>query len=476
MLEGLEVKETYFLDISKKTLRLEPEFYTINTFEAKNYYLGEEIIDVANYNSIYGMNTEGKGYPAIRMNEFDGIFTDKPQQHAHNFSLDDFHKHKLRKGDILICRTNGNPNLVGKSALVNKDFEYVYESHLFKVRPIKEKISSATLTVFLNCKFGKAEIKRYSMQGNQANFSLAKFREIKIPCFSENLNHAIDKLVLSAFDSLEVSKQTYTQAENLLLTEIGLQDFKPSNEAVNIKSFSDSLGRSGRLDAEYYQPKYEQVVKAITAQKHDKLDKIVDITKSIEPGSANYYITGLPFLRVADYSKFGLTEPQKYLKDSFVIENKDKINQLKPKKGTILFSKDGSVGTAYHLREDFEGITSGAILHLSVKNQEEIIPEYLTLVLNSQMVQMQAERDAGGSIILHWRVSEIENVVVPIIDYSKQQQIAGLIEQSFFLKQQSEHLLEVAKHVVEIAIEEDESVAMAYIKAEVTDCEISYED
>ena len=77
---------------------------------------------------------------------------------------------------------------------------------------------------------------------------------------------------------------------------------------------------------------------------------------------------------------------------------------------------------------------------------------------------MQAERDAGGSIILHWRIGEIQNVVVPIIDYNKQQEIAKLIEESFSLKKQSEHLLEVAKRAVEIAIEKNEEVAIKYIQ------------
>lgn len=76
---------------------------------------------------------------------------------------------------------------------------------------------------------------------------------------------------------------------------------------------------------------------------------------------------------------------------------------------------------------------------------------------------MQAERDAGGSIILHWRVSEIENVVVPIIEIEKQKEIAGLIEESLGLKKQSEDLLELAKTAVEMAIEEDEESALAYL-------------
>ena len=77
---------------------------------------------------------------------------------------------------------------------------------------------------------------------------------------------------------------------------------------------------------------------------------------------------------------------------------------------------------------------------------------------------MQAERDAGGSIILHWRVNEIENVVIPIIDIEKQKQIAVLVEESFSLKKQSEHLLEVAKQAVEMAIEESEEAALSWIE------------
>jgi len=41
-------------------------------------------------------------------------------------------------------------------------------------------------------------------------------------------------------------------------------------------------------------------------------------------------------------------------------------------------------------------------------------------------------------------------VVVPVIGFTKQQEIAALVEESFSLKQQSESLLEVAKRVVEI--------------------------
>jgi restriction endonuclease S subunit len=191
----------------------------------------------------------------------------------------------------------------------------------------------------------------------------------------------------------------------------------------------------------------------------------VNIKKSIEPGSDAYSDEGLPFVRVSDFNKYGLSDPDKKLSLSFCNEKKELIKKLKPKKETILFSKDGSVGTAYMVRKNEELITSGAILHLTVNDKSEILPEYLTLALNSKLVKMQAERDAGGSIILHWRIGEIENVVVPIIDYPNQQKIATLIEESFMLKKQSEELLEAAKRAVEIAIEKNEDEALKYIES-----------
>ena len=158
-------------------------------------------------------------------------------------------------------------------------------------------------------------------------------------------------------------------------------------------------------------------------------------------------------MRVADYNKMGISEPEKKLSPSFYKENKTLIDSLKPKKDTILFSKDGSVGTAFLVRKNEDFITSGAILHLSVKDINCINSEYLTLVLNSKVVQMQAERDAGGSIILHWRKEEIENVVVPIVSTEIQQQIATLVSESFALRDESERLLQEAKEMVEREIE-----------------------
>jgi restriction endonuclease S subunit len=130
-----------------------------------------------------------------------------------------------------------------------------------------------------------------------------------------------------------------------------------------------------------------------------------------------------------------------------------------------LLSKDGTLGIAYKVIEDLECITSGAILHLTI-DQTNILPDYLTLVLNSKLTQMQAERDSGGSIIKHWKPSEIKEILIPIIDQEIQSQISSLVQESFSLKKTSENLLAIAKKAVEMAIEENEETAMKFIEQE----------
>ncbi len=372
-------------------------------------------------------------------------------------------KGRIKKGEILI-EVKGK---IEKVSIVPDDFpeKTLVSGSLFKIT-VNDRISKNVLLCYLISKYGMAFKDRYKTNLLISYVSKPDLYRIPIPNFSKEFQLKIDEKFNLIFEYKECSLALYQKAETLLLETLGLKDFQPSTDPINIKSFKESFLATGRLDAEYYQRKYDEIESHIKAQKYDKLSDIVKIKKSIEPGSSVYSDEdGLPFLRVSDYNKFGINEPAKKLNSSFCKENEELIKKLKPKKETILFSKDGSVGTAYMLRNDADFITSGAILHLTVKDNKQVFPEYLTLVLNSNLVQMQAERDAGGSIILHWRVGEIENVVVPIIDYAKQQEIAELVDESFRLKNQSEHLLETAKRAVEIAIEKDENEALKFIES-----------
>lgn len=472
MLEGLEInirKKSEAFNIFYKS-RIDPEFFQ------KKYIALEKQVNKKDFNILgeIAFVTDGEhgtaktfetGYSKYfgARNVLAGILNDNNVDFISKKHHEKLKKTALNPRDVLISCVGAN---IGYSAIVPDNIGVGnIVRNVALIRSTSSYLNEYLHAYFLS-KYGKQLYYRMNSGNAQPLVSLDYINTISIFKPSSTFQNFIKKVIDKSLFSIDNSKISYNKAENILLQEIGLQDFITSTEPVNVKSFKDSFATSGRLDAEYYQLKYEEVVDKVKNKNFDTLNNLVDINKSIEPGSKNYVENGLPFMRVADLSKNGLSEPQKYISEYFVKENQDKIKKIKPKKGTILFSKDGSVGIAYHLRQNYNGITSGAILHLNVKDESQIIPEYLTLALNSKVVQMQAERDAGGSIILHWRVGEIENVVVPIIDFDKQQEIADLIEQSFSLKKQSEHLLEVAKRAVEIAIEKSEEDAIKYIKTE----------
>ena len=399
-----------------------------------------------------------KGIPYIRAedNKY-GFVTNETSPKISDILHQKLRAYQTKFNDVLITIVG---NSIGDVGIVKFNLTKCnFTENCAKVEKLKT-INPSYLFAFLNSTLGTLQIKRETVGTGQPKLAIERIRKFKIPIFSYQFQTQIEFLVKSAHEKLQQSKSLYTEAEQLLLEELDLVNFKPSTENIAIKKFSDSFSITGRLDAEYYQPKYEEILEKVKKTSCDVLGNIVTIKKSIEPGSNAYQDNGIPFIRVADLSKEGISHGNIYLNpDSF---DAKKLNYLQPKKDTILLSKDGTVGIAYNIKTESNIITSGALLHLKIK-QNNILPEYLTLVLNSIIVKMQSDRDVGGSIIKHWIPSEIEKLLIPVIDLNIQQQIESKIQQSFVLRKESKRLLEIAKQAVEMAIEQDANVAIKWL-------------
>lgn len=71
------------------------------------------------------------------------------------------------------------------------------------------------------------------------------------------------------------------------------------------------------------------------------------------------------------------------------------------------------------------------------------------------------------ALVKRCKPSEIENVIIPVLDMDIQKEIATKVQESFALRKQSKQLLEYAKQAVEMAIEQGEDVAMEWLKDKV---------
>ena len=359
----------------------------------------------------------------------------------------------LNLGDIVITKV-GTPCY----ASLIEDYDFVGLSRTVLGLKNIRNINPYYLLAFLRGKYGFGQLERQRELTIQYQLTLDRVKNILIYPATTDFQKKIEALMTSYKRVAKESTILYKKTENKLLKFVGLDNWIPTDNVMSIKTMTESFNKTSRLDAEYYQPKYDELFSRISDFEADILDKIVYVFKSIEPGSDAYQSDGVPFFRVADLSKYGLSQPEVFLnKDDF------DIKALSPKKDTILLSKDGSVGIAYKVEENIDGRTSGAILHLKIKD-DRILPDYLCLVLNSIIVQLQAERDSGGSIIQHWKPDEVKQVVIPILPKAIQEELCEMIQKSFSLQRDSKRLLNVAKQAVELAVEQDEKIAENWLK------------
>ena len=393
------------------------------------------------------------GYPIYRMNEIHDMLCDLDVDKCADITQAEYDRFALKDRDVLFNRTNSF-EWVGRTGIYyqNDDIQRTFASYLVRLNP-KDSILPEYLCAYLNCKYGEWDVKRRARQSiNQTNVNPEEVKEIEIPILDIDLQQKIRCCFTQANSLRILSQKTYSEAELILHNELGINSIAVTDVNVSQKRFSDFIN-SGRLDAEYYQPKYDDLFSRLSKFETKRLGDIVQIRKSIEPGSEAYQNQGIPFIRVSNLSKFGFSDTEIHLSPD------EYGDVIRPKQNTILLSKDGSVGIAYKVEQDMDVITSGAILHLTITDNE-FMPDYLTLVLNSVIVGMQAERDAGGSIIQHWKPSEIENVIIPKLSQEIQQEITNKVKESFALRRESKRLLDLAKTAVETAIEQGENAAL----------------
>lgn len=472
-MDGLECSEIKFGTAvgAGGDARWDSEYYSKNYLHVNNLLMEKEVVL---FSSLCGSVKKGifdlspsaykkYGVPLIRTSEikkptihFDStVFLDE-KTNIENY------KTVLLPNDIVFTKIGA---YIGDVAILPDTYaEYNFSQNVAGAS-LKDKSLGPYLIFFFLSKFGRSQILRSAMLSGQGKLELTDIRNYKVPVLAADFIVEIKKL----FEVIEKKEKNailqYESAVEILLSIINI-DVDQFNTQYSIKTLLNSLIASERLDAEYYQPKYDKLFESLSRFRTFSLggeNGLVNIQKSIEPGSEYYQEDGIPFIRVSDINKFEISIPNIKLPNDIVAN----VESLYPKKDTILFSKDGSVGIAYKIQDDMEAITSGALLHLTVKNMDVILPDYLTLVLNSPIVQMQAERDSNGAVIQHWKPSDIEKVIIPVLDMEVQKNIAEKVQKSFRLRKESKQLIEIAIKTVELAIETDEKAAIYWLKSQV---------
>ena len=116
--------------------------------------------------------------------------------------------------------------------------------------------------LFLISKYGQNQIHREKVGTAQPKLALARIANFKVPILSKSFQVDLQSVITKSYDIWEQSKYQYLLSQTLLLSELGLIDWQPKHRLTFVKNYSDTE-QAERIDAEYYQPKYEEIEAAI---------------------------------------------------------------------------------------------------------------------------------------------------------------------------------------------------------------------
>jgi len=451
--------------IENKDFRIDSNFYTIKL--EKNLLLEYKKIGECLTHSQYGisieMNEEEKGYPLYRMNEIHNMLCDLTVNKYADISNEEFKMFELNYGDVLFNRTNSY-EFVGRTGVYypsDRIIPVAFASYLVRLVTNSELINSEYLAAFLSCKYGVVEIKRRARQSiNQTNVNLEEVKEIHIPIIKKEIQYTIKRYFINAHKLRIQADNIYKEAEKILLDELNLTDFTPNTYPISVKNLSESFLQTGRLDAEYYQTKYEDIDLKIKDYGYKKFNFFIKgYSTGLAYSSDDYNVNGeYALIRINNITnlKLDIANSVKLSKDIALQNKKDVVG-----KGDILISMSGTIGSSVVLHEDIKAVINQRILKISPIN---IDGDVLTLILNSVIGKLQFERIRTGGVQANISYSDIENMIIPILSMGIQKEISQKIQYSFDLRKQSENLLEKAKRAVEIAIEENEQQAMMFLQ------------
>ncbi|TXL18937.1 type I restriction endonuclease subunit S, partial [Methylococcaceae bacterium HT2] len=170
------------------------------------------------------------------------------------------YKTALKRGDIILSKT-----ACPAASFVDLDECNTSQDTIALKLNNNSRLKSEYLVVFLNSKYGFDQMLRWFTGNVQMHLNLIDSKNIVIPIL-DTLQESIKPIFSSAISLKTKSEIELKQAHDILLSELGLTNWQPKHKLFFIKNYSDTE-QSKRIDAEYFQPKYDEIINAIKSYK-----------------------------------------------------------------------------------------------------------------------------------------------------------------------------------------------------------------
>ena len=313
-----------------------------------------------------------------------------------------------------------------------------------------QKIDPYYLAAFWASKYGKFQAERNTRGTVQMGLVLDDFPYLQVPDVSPTFQEEVAKLVSDAYEQRQESKRLYRQAEQLLLDKLGLSDKDLADDLCNEVNLS-TIFEQARLDAEFFEPKYERLIQRIEAT--GQATTIGTIAKWLRRGVQPAYIeTGeIYVVKSKDIGEqfIDLEATERTDRSFWAVNERAQIRQY-----DVLLNSTGrgTLGRANCYLETADAIADNHVT--IIRPDENCDPVYLSLYLNSPVGRSQSERlCAGSSGQTELYPDAIVQIRLFLPRNGLQLELRDIVLRAYVAKQGARGLLEQAKRKVEAMIE-----------------------
>ncbi|MCP1188029.1 restriction endonuclease subunit S [Priestia flexa] len=267
----------------------------------------------------------------------------------------------------------------------------------------------------------KTQIKALSKGTVVKRLSLRDLKQISIPWMKEEQRKEkiqTIKLQLNDLDT-EDSQSTSRLINNIIKNYINIDTTK--NEEKKLFSVGYQALSGDTWTPSGFNPLMDDFINELTRQAKSilPLDQVGRVDIGFNPSKHK-----------ADGSnKIGLIKAKniKVQKINLEIEETVEVDNIPEEKilvkGDILFRVKGSIGPAAIVDEEANGYLFHDHLVRIQPKTEIVIPEYLSIILNSDLVEQQTKRYETSSSMRYISIKDLKSILIPIVDISIQRTI-----------------------------------------------------
>lgn len=352
----------------------------------------------------------------------------------------------LEKDDICLTKV-GTPCF---ASVIHDHTKIAMSRTVMGIRKIRE-VDPYYLMVFLRSYYGFSQLYREREQTIQFQLTLDRVGKVRVLIPSTKLQKRIAMIARDSFEHLHRATTLHQQAEETLLSSVGLKDWQPPTPLTYETKASDAFALD-RLDAEFFQPRIKELYQLL-GDKAQCVRDVADLRQDRFNGTKN------PF----NYLEIGAVSTDGIIADSIIdgdeapsratwhVERGDVLTStVRPIRGLTAIIEDSQHGS----------VASSGFAVLTPKG---ISPELLLCYLKLPQICELMDLHTSASMYPAISVSDILGLPFKHPGKKAEEKIISLIQEARAKRANSKFLLERAKRAVEIAIEESEETALAYL-------------